>query len=736
MADRPRRALRALLSSLRLRRRPRRPRTTPILQMEAVECGAAALGIVLAHHRRHVSLEALRMECGVSRDGSKASHIAQAARRYGLNAKGLRVEPEALPGLPAPAILYWEFRHFVVYEGTGRKLGRPVVFLNDPATGRRTVTPAEFDSAFTGVVLTFEPGPDFRPGGRKPRPLSGLGLRLRGTSGPLLLAVASSLLLLVAGIAMPAFTRTYVDSVLLGGQVELLPALLGSMALVTCVVAGLTALQQTSLTWVQLVTSTLTQARFLRHLLRLPVGFFSQRSPAELTRRLSSNHTIAQILARDVVTTAVNAEVVLVYAALMWMYDPTLTLVGVGMALLNIAALHVATRVRESGVVKLRADRAKLYAASFDGLQQIETLKSTGGESAHFARWAGRHAALLGTQQSVGVPTALLAVVPGLLAAVNSALILLVGGIRSVDGHISVGLLVAFQALVAGFSRPVAELSGVAGRVQDFAADMTRLRDVEDFRQDPVFDRPEPDTVQPLVGRLELNAVTFGYSPLAAPLLHELTLTVRPGRQVALVGGSGSGKSTVAKLISGLYEPWSGEIRIDGQPRGDLPRTTLATSVAFVDQDIFLFEGTVRDNVTMWDPSISDEAVVDALRDAALLDVVAARGGGILARVEERGRNFSGGQRQRLEIARALVRNPGILVLDEATSALDVETEREIAENVLRRGCASLIIAHRLSTVRDSAEIIVLDRGRAVERGTHDELTAAGGTYADLVRTR
>ncbi|MEV7187759.1 NHLP family bacteriocin export ABC transporter peptidase/permease/ATPase subunit [Kitasatospora sp. NPDC093102] len=717
--------------------RARRPvRTRPVLQMEEVECGAAALTMVLAHHGRYVPLEEMRLACGVSRDGSRASDLVKAAREYGLEAKGFRAEPETLGTLPTPAILFWEFNHFVVYEGTGTRFGRPAVFLNDPATGRRTVTPEEFDAAFTGVVLTFTPGEGFTAGGRRATALTGLRDRLGGTRTSLVLAVLTSLLLILGGVAMASFTRSFVDSVLAGTHTDSAAPLFVAMIAAILAVGALTAVQQGSLARIYLVAATFSQARFLYHLLRLPIRFFAQRSPAELTRRLETNNAIAQILARDVVATAVNAVVVVVYAALMWFYDPELTLIGVGAALLNIAVLRVAMRLRESSVAKLRADRAKFWAVSFDGLQQIETLKATGGESSHFARWAGHHAALMDTEQRVGVSGALLATVAPLLSVVNSALLLLVGGLRALDGHVSIGLIVAFQSLSAGFVKPVGELSSVAGRVQDFGQDVARLRDVEDFQPDPSFDIPEPEVIRQLAGHLEVDAVTFGFSTRGAALLSDFSFTVRPGQQVALVGGSGSGKSTVSRLVAGLYQPWSGAIRFDGRPREEIPRSVLAASVALVDQDVFLFEGTVRDNVTLWDPSIPDEAVIAALRDAELYDSVSRRPGGIHARVEEGGRNFSGGQRQRLELARALVRDPSVLILDEATSALDAETELRIADHLRRRGCACVVIAHRLSTVRDSNEIIVLDRGRVVERGTHTHLIAAGGAYAELVRNR
>ncbi len=718
------------------KRQQKTVRTPTVLQMEAVECGAASLAMVLAHHGRHVPLEELRIACGVSRDGSRASNVLKAARGYGLTAKGMQMEPAALATeVRAPAVLFWEFNHFVVYEGMGRRFGRRGVHLNDPARGRRFVDVEEFDTAFTGVVLTFEPGRAFRPGGRPPRMLSALPARLHGTRETTLAALLASFLLVGVGTAVPALSRTYIDSFLLGGRTSLLPVLFASMATMVVLSAVLTGLQQANLLRGRMISSTLSSARFLRHLLRLPVAFFTQRNPADLVQRLQSNDAVAETLARDLAAAGVDAVVVVLYAVLLWTYDPQLTAIGIGLALLNVVALRLVMRIRGTGVQKLRADGARLTNTSYSGLQLIETMKATGGEDGYFRRWAGQHALTLDGQQRLGVPSAVLTVVAPTLAALNSALILLIGGLRAVEGHLSIGLLVAFQALVTSFTAPVTRLNGVAGRVQDFAADMARLKDVESFPADPLFNRAGQGTsTRRLNGHVALENVTFGYSALDKPLLTDFSLVVGPGQQVALVGGSGSGKSTVSRLIAGLYQPWEGEISIDGRRLAEIPRSSLAASVSFVDQDVFLFEGTVRDNVALWDSSIPDEAVVAALRDAGALDVVSRRPGGIHSRVEQDGRNFSGGQRQRLEIARALVRQPSVLVLDEVTSALDAETERVVIDNLRRRGCACVVIAHRLSTVRDSDEIVVLDQGVVVERGRHEDLVTAGGPYAELVR--
>ncbi|MFJ3806285.1 NHLP family bacteriocin export ABC transporter peptidase/permease/ATPase subunit [Streptomyces sp. NPDC090073] len=712
-------------------------RTPTVLQMEAVECGAASLAMVLGHYGRHVPLEELRIACGVSRDGSRASNLLKAARSYGLTAKGMQMDLAALAEVRSPAILFWEFNHYVVYDGIGRRFGRRGVFVNDPAKGRRFVPLEEFDGSFTGVVLVLEPGEGFTRGGRRPGVLGAMPARLRGTAGTLPAAVLASLLLVGVGAAVPALSRTYIDMFLIGGQTSLLGVLFTSMATCVLLTLVLTWLQQANLLHGRIISSTLSSARFLRHLLRLPVTFFAQRSPADLVQRLQSNDQVAETLARDLAAAGVDAVVVVLYAVLLYTYDPQLTFVGIGVALLNLVAMRLVVRLRATRTAKLRADTARLTNTSYTGLQLIETMKATGGEDGYFRKWAGQHATTLEEQQRLGVPSAWLGVVAPTLATLNSALILWIGGMRAVEGHISVGLLVAFQALVVRFTAPLTRLTGVAGRIQDFAADVARLKDVENFQADPLYDRPGTgDSTRRLHGHVELENVTFGYSPLDQPLLTGFDLTVGPGRQVALVGGSGSGKSTVSRLISGLYAPWDGVIRIDGRRLEDIPRGALASSVSFVDQDVFLFEGSVRDNVALWDPSIPDEAVVEALKDAALYDVVTRRPGGIRSRVEQDGRNFSGGQRQRLEIARALVRRPSILVLDEVTSALDAETELIVMDNLRRRGCACVVIAHRLSTVRDSDEIVVLQHGTVVERGRHEELVAHGGAYAALVRER
>jgi NHLM bacteriocin system ABC transporter peptidase/ATP-binding protein len=702
--------------------------------MEAVECGAAALAIVLAHFGRWVPLEELRIACGVSRDGSKASNVVKAARGYGLTAKGFKKEPQGLRTIQPPMIIHWNFNHFLVLEGFRK--GR--VHLNDPASGPRTVTEEELDQAFTGVVLTFERSPEFKPGGEPPRLIGSLKRRLTGSGAALAFILLAGLALVIPGLVVPVFSKVFIDSVLLENRRDWLPPLLLGMGLTALLTGALTWLQQSYLLRLETRMALSSSSRFLWHVLRLPTEFFNQRFHGDISSRVGINDRVAQLLSRDLATSFLGAVMIVFFAVLMVQYDPVLTLVGVVVVSLNVLALRFVSRKRVDGSRRFLQERGKLSGTAMGGLQTIETVKATGGESDLFSRWAGYQAKVVNTRQDLERYTQILDAVPPLLAALNTAVLLGVGGLRVMDGRLTLGGLVAFQALMASFVTPVNRLVSLGGRLQTVEGDMNRLDDVLRYRLDPglgadVAEAPPEDFPVKLSGRLELRGVTFGYSRLDPPLIEGFDLVLRPGARVALVGGSGSGKSTLAKLVSGLYEPWSGEILFDGLRRADVPRSVLSNSLAVVDQSVFLFEGTVRDNLTLWDATVAQPEVVTAAKDACIHDDIAARPGGYDSQVAEAGANWSGGQRQRLEIARALVNRPTLLVLDEATSALDPTTENLIDENLRRRGCTCLIVAHRLSTIRDADEIVVLERGKVAQRGTHDELKAVEGPYARLI---
>lgn len=713
----------------------KRAKTPTILQMEAVECGAAALSIVLAYHGSHIPLEELRVKCGVSRDGSKASNVLKGARTYGLIAKGFRYEPEKLPTLPAPMIVHWNFNHFLVVEGFHKN----TVYLNDPATGPRTVSLEEFDQSFTGVVLTFEKGDAYQKVGKKGSLLTSLHQRMKGSEMALLFILLVSLALLVPGILIPIFSRIFVDYYLVQGLQSWVAPLLIGMAGTAVIRAILTHIQQYYLLKLETKLALINSSKLLWHVLRLPMEFFTQRSAGDISSRIGMNDRVAQLLSGQLATTLLNVILIIFYAIVMFQYSVPLTGIGIGMALLNFIVLRYTGRRRVDANQRLVQESSKMYATAFSGLQNIETIKATGSEIDFFSRWAGYQAKVYNATQELGLSTRILTAVPPLLSTLTTILILVVGGIQVMNGQITLGVLVAFQSLMASFLAPVNQMVSLGSQLQEISASINKLDDVFNYAPDPQVQMVESaaqlEKATKLSGKVTLKNVTFGYSKLDKPLIENFSLHLDPGKRVALVGGSGSGKSTVARLLAGLYQPWEGEILFDGRIRQQIPRVILNNSIATVDQEIYLFSGTVRENLTMWDSYIAEENIIQAAKDAHIHDEIASRVGGYDFLVSEGGRNFSGGQRQRLEIARSLVTNPSILILDEATSALDPITEQIIDSNLRRRGCTCIIIAHRLSTIRDCDEIVVLDQGNVVERGTHEQLWQKGGYYARLIQS-
>lgn len=706
----------------------RRKRTPTVIQMEAVECGAASLAIILGRYGRFVPLEELRQRCGVSRDGSTAGSVLRAARMLGLEGKGMQLDTADLPRLALPAILFWRFNHFLVLEGYGRK-----VRLNDPATGPRSVTWDEFDRSFTGIALTMRPGPGFRPGGERRRVLAALLARRPHLGSVLYMTMLLGLIVAIAGLTVPILTRVFVDDVLLGGGQNAIGGLIAALGIATVLTLLAGALRQSLLVRAEAVFALGSAARFVRHLLRLPVIFFDQRQAADLTNRVRSNDVVADVLARRLASTVVDCMLVVAYGVLLVQYNVLLGLLAVLFAGLNVAALRYVAAIRKSAVAGLQADRGKLFTTVYTTIHMIESIKAGGEEQTGFQRFASRAAAVASGQQRLGLSTAVVGVVPALLAALNTAVLLWAGGYQVLAGTLSIGLLIGMQVLITLMNQPVTSLTVLGSRLQETSADLSRLRDVENYPAPPAgVSRVAP--VASLDGHLRIEDLTFGYNPLAKPIIDGLDLDLPPGSRVALVGGSGSGKSTIGRLVAGLYEPWSGRITIDGMTRGEVDPQLWASTVAYVDQDQLLFEGTVRDNITFWDPTIGDDEIIAALTDACIYPDIARRPGGLSSLVAEDGRNFSHGQRQRLEIARALVRQPALLILDEATSALDAETEVAIDGNLRRRGATCLIIAHRLSTIRDCDLITVLGAGGELERGTHDQLVTSGGPYERLIR--
>ncbi len=715
-------------------------RTPTVLQMEAVECGAAALSMVLGYYGRHVPLAELRRSCGVSRDGVTAANVLKAARNYGLDAKGFKKSIDSLKTLPVPFIVFWNFNHFLVVDG----FGKDQVLLNDPAIGPRKVTFADFDAGYTGVVLTFEPGEKFQVGGDRPSALRGLKHRLTGSLGALAFCTLAGFLLVLPTLAIPAFSRVFIDNILLAKRLDWLPYVLAGMGVTVIVQSLLTALQLRYLRALKVKLSVGMSSRFVWHVLRLPAGFYAQRFAGEISDRIAINDSVAGVLSGRLTTTMISLVMVVFYAVAMLQYDVPLTVIVVAFAAINVIVLQWVARSRTDANRRLIQEYGKSSGVAISGLQSIETLKASGLESDFFARWVGYQTKAANAQQELGLSNRLLGLLPTLLSTLAALSLLIIGGWRVINGSLSIGMLVAFQLLMQSFQGPVNNLVGFANTLQTLQGNLERLDDVLENKIDRVFshqasaEQEKSDAAFPtfrLAGAIDIKNLSFGYSPLDPPLIENFSLSIRPGQRVAFVGGSGSGKSTLVRVIAGLYQPDAGEIRFDGQRVETIPRSVMTNSVAMVEQDILLFAGPIRDNLTLWDATISETSIRQACQDAEIEETILSMPYGYDAVLLEGGQNLSGGQRQRLEIARALVNRPSILIMDEATSALDSETERIIDQNLRRRSCTCLIVAHRLSTIRDADEIIVLERGKVVQRGTHDQLWQQDGHYANLIRS-
>lgn len=709
----------------------RRVRTPSVLQMEAVECGAASLGMILAYYGKRVPLEELRVACGVTRDGSTAGNVVRAARAYGLTATGYRRDVSDLETMPLPFVIFWQFNHFLVVEGFSKR----GVHLNDPATGRRVVDDEEFDRSYTGVAIAFEPAEGFVSESRTTAAFGSILKYLAVSRPAIAYAFGCGLALIVPGLLIPAFVRVFVDNVLLAGDRSFVPIVVIGILVTLALQVAVLELQERVMLRVQTKLAVTSASRFMSRLLDLPMSFFAQRSPGELSYRVGLNDRVAELLSQRVLSTVVGLVATLFFLGMMIYFDVGLALVVLAMTALNIGALMAVARSRSDDSASLLHEEGRLGAQVADGLASIETLKAGGAEEAFFRRWSGQQARVLNIRQRFAIPTQILNAVPQLTAALTTVAILAIGGWRVIDGTLSIGTLLAFQLLAGEFAAPFSTIVELGADLQSIGVTVRRLDDVTNYKSPATADPATIVALPPIdvASRIDVRGVTFTHSPVSKPSVSEVSFIAEPGRWIALVGATGSGKSSIVRLLVGLDVPTSGEIALDDVEYDRIEPATFARRVAFVDQNITLFPGSVRDNITLWDSTIDDAAVERAARDAVIHDEILARPGAYDGLVAEDGTNMSGGQRQRLEIARALSRDPTVLVLDEATSALDATTEFVLAENLRRRGCTCVLVAHRLSTIRDCDEILVVDEGVVVERGRHEELVALRGRYFALV---
>ncbi len=708
------------------------PKKTPrVIQMEAVECGAAALSIILGYYERFVSLEELRVMCGVSRDGVSAYNITQAAEHYGLEAVGYEMDVEDLQDILRPAILFWDHNHFVVLERIrGRK-----VYINDPATGPRRIDREELEQSYSGLVLECQPRKEFQKGGKDLSLLSRLIEKIIPFKEALIYLFFVQLSLVVIGLTAPVFSQIFIDK-FLGETIpnwksEFLLLIAGIMLFT----GGITWIRGKFLNALQAKLSIRYSTEFLWHILRLPAVFFSQRSGGEVINRIGLNNRIATIFTGEVVINLISLSLVGVYVIIMFQYNVLLTLIAIFTAFINLSLLWYVNRTRIHAYARLQQEDAKTIGVSLDTLEHIEAIKTAANEAYFFSRIAGYYTRSINAFQSIRAKSNYLSTFSSFSQQLSTVLLLTIGCWEILHGRLTIGMLIAFQILLSSFLRPFNQLVSFGSEMQSVKVDLARVDDVLKNSPDPIVkERSLPEMPEEkLKGKIEFQHVTFGFSPLDEPFIEDFNLVVKAGEIVALVGPVGSGKTTLSRLATSLFQPSKGRVLYDGKDFTRISRTIFRNSLAAVDQQIHLFAGTIKENITLWDKNISDESVANAARNACIEKEILALPSGYQAPLLEEGQNLSQGQRQRIEIARALVLDPSILIMDEATNSLDAETEEELLQNLRERGCTCLIISHRLSTIKRADKILVLDRGKVVQVGTHQDLRKNPGLYKSLL---
>ena len=701
-----------------------------VMQMEVVECGAASLTMILAHYGKWLPLEEVRAACGVSRDGSSAKMILQAARNYGLDAKGFRMSPEALEG-KQPAIIHWNFEHFVVFRGFDRK-GRACI--NDPGIGPVKWPMEEFRKHFTGVCLTFEPTEKFEKGGQQTSILSYMKKNLNGVSEAFWLTFSFALMGAFVALLSPLFTRIFLDEILSGKNADWVKWFFIGMGALAVFQFFVVLLQSRYTKRVAGALALKSNKDYLRHLLRLPMSYFAMRHVGDLQQRMHLNQEITNSLIEVLAPQVINIGLLVLYLFLMFSYSFWLTIIGFVAAGVNLAIVHYFANLRINLIRSMEQSEGQYFSATISCIDNMESIKAAGAETGFFKYWSGLWAHKFNVNANADKQQAQMALLPVMANALCSVAVLVLGAYLILQGDLTVGMLMAFQGFMGSFLAPVNELVNGSQKIVEMRSQMERVEDVMKYPED--HRESEKEILQgKLGGLLEMKHVTFGYSPIQPPLIEDFNLRVEPGHSVALVGPSGCGKSTLAKLISGLYKPWSGEILFDGRPIESIPNEELTNSVAVIDQNVVLFDDTIAQNIRMWDPSIEDFTLMMACNDAEIRADIVSRPEGFDTKIVKGGQNFSGGQRQRFEIATALAREPIVLIMDEATSALDPKTEDEVMKRIRRMGPTQVIVAHRLSTIRDCDEIIVMDQGKILQRGRHEELMAQEGFYQKLMKS-
>ena len=704
-----------------------------ILQMEATECGAASLGMIFAYYGKHIPLEQMRIEIGVSRDGCNAGNIMRAAKQHGFECKGFRKEPEALRQLDMPCLIHWNFNHFVTLEG----FKGDSVFINDPAVGRRKLSAEEFSDCFTGIVLTFKPTDKFEKSAKQHTAWELIRQRLSGQYGVLFKLFYVGLLLVFPGLILPVLSQMFIDDILVSGYTDWLTKIMVFMGCLIILKFGLQYYRDLVLQKLKTKMTITSGMSFLTHMLHLPMNFFDQRYSGDLVNRMGNNTEVSTFLAGDLAETILNVFVAVFYLFILMYYSPVMTIIGLLNVAVCIGVVYFSRNYISEASIKQQMSGGKLFGAVCAGLSITDTLKASGAEDEYVHRVLGYQVKHANMEQEQTRIQKILNAIPETTGNITDVIHMLVGGILVINGQLSLGMLTAYVSLFDSFIEPVNKLVTFAQKIQTLKASVTRVEDVQKYPEDERYSEAETKTrvTKKLTGEIELKDISFGYSPLKPPLVEHFDFHLYSGESIAFVGPSGCGKSTVSKIVSGLYQPWSGQVLVDGTPMDQVSCSSLTSSISTVSQNITLFSGSIRDNLTMWNHHILEADLIQAAKDACIHDFIMSCPGGYDYMLNENAMNISGGQRQRLEIARALATNPSILVMDEATSALDPLVEHQILNNIRRRGCTCVIIAHRLSAFRDCNQIVVMQNGKIVQRGTHKSMMMEDGLYKSFVQT-